>query len=110
MYRCEGFGLGIAEAMVREKAVIATGWSGNMDFTHVGNAMVVDYQLIELDRDYGPYAKGGMWADPSIDDAAAKMRAVFESVDLRTRLGRRARADCMRLLSPEAIGHAARER
>ena len=110
LHRSEGFGLGIAEAMVREKAVIATGWSGNMDFTHAGNAMVVDYELIELDRDYGPYAKGEMWADPSIDDAAAKMRAVFESVDLRTRLGRRARADCMRLLSPEAIGRAARDR
>jgi glycosyltransferase involved in cell wall biosynthesis len=110
LHRSEGFGLGIAEAMVREKAVIATGWSGNMDFTNVGNALVVDYKLIELDRDYGPYAKGEVWADPSIDDAAAKMRAIFESADLRARLGRRARADCIRLLSPEVIGRATQER
>ena len=110
LHRSEGFGLGIAESMVREKAVIATGWSGNVDFTNIGNALVVDYELIELDRDYGPYAKGEVWADPSIDDAAAKMRAVSEDPDLRQRLGRRARDDCIRLLSPEAIGRVVQER
>jgi len=110
LHRSEGFGLGIAESMVREKAVIATGWSGNMDFTNVGNALIVDYELVELDRDYGPYAKGEVWADPSIDDAAAKMRTVFENADLRERLVRRAREDCIRLLSPEVIGRTVQER
>jgi hypothetical protein len=32
LHRAEGFGLVIAEAMVRGKVVIATAWSGNMDF------------------------------------------------------------------------------
>ena len=110
LHRSEGFGLGIAEAMVREKAVIATGWSGNMDFMHGGNAMVVDYALTELERDYGPYRKGEVWAEPDLDDAAGKMRAVYESAELRARLGRRGRSDCERLLAPQVVGAAVRER
>ena len=110
LHRSEGFGLGIAEAMAREKAVVATGWSGNMDFMHGGNAMVVDYVLTELEHDYGPYRKGEIWAEPDLDDAAAKMRAVYENADLRARLGRRGRSDCERLLSPQVVGRAVHER
>ena len=110
LHRSEGFGLGIAEAMAREKAVIATGWSGNMDYMNAGNAMVVDYALTELDRDYGPYRKGEVWAEPDLDDAAAKMRSVYESAELRARLGRRGRSDCERLLAPQVVGAAVRER
>ena len=43
LHRAEGFGLGMAEAMACGKAVIATAWSGNVDFTRPENAMLVDY-------------------------------------------------------------------
>ena len=33
LHRAEGFGLGMAEAMKMGKAVIATNYSGNTDFT-----------------------------------------------------------------------------
>ena len=43
LHRAEGFGLGMAEAMACGKAVIATPWSGNVDFTRAENALLVDY-------------------------------------------------------------------
>ena len=55
LHRAEGFGLVIAEAMARAKVVVATGWSGNMDFMTAANSLPVDYQLVTLQADAGPY-------------------------------------------------------
>ena len=110
LHRSEGFGLGIAEAMARGKAVVATGWSGNMDFMHPANSLIVSYDLVPLEKDYGPYRRGELWAEPNLDDAAAKMRQVATQPALRNGLGQRARADCQRFLSPEAIGRIVSER
>ena len=38
LHRSEGYGFGIAEAMVLGKPVIATAYSGNMDFMDPGRA------------------------------------------------------------------------
>ena len=38
LHRSEGFGLTLAEAMYFKKPVIATGYSGNMDFMNVNNS------------------------------------------------------------------------
>jgi glycosyltransferase involved in cell wall biosynthesis len=43
LHRAEGFGLVNAEAMARGKVVIATAWSGNMDFMSASNSLPVDY-------------------------------------------------------------------
>jgi hypothetical protein len=84
LHRSEGFGLAIAEAMYLEKPVIATGWSGNMDFMTVNNSFPVDYDLTELTEDYGPYKQGQVWAEPNVDHAASIMRFVFENpIDAR---------------------------
>jgi glycosyltransferase involved in cell wall biosynthesis len=103
LHRAEGFGLGMAEAMACGKSVIATGWSGNVDFTRADNAMLVDYALVELARDLGPYREGQQWAEPDLDSAAAAMRQVAESAALRQRLGRRGLETVARELSPEAL-------
>ena len=41
LHRSEGFGRGIAEAMMMGKPVIVTGHSGNMDFTTPGTAALI---------------------------------------------------------------------
>lgn len=110
LHRSEGFGLVIAEAMAREKVVIATGWSGNMEFMNTANSLPVDYTLVELPQDYGPYRKGQIWADPDLDDAAAKMRSVCDNAALRRRIGQRAKADCIALLSDAEIGRQVKRR
>ena len=103
LHRSEGFGLVIAEAMARGKVVVATGWSGNMDFMTANNSLPVDYRLVTLEADEGPYRRGERWAEPSQDDAVAKLRRVADDAALRRRLGERARQDCAAQLSPEAV-------
>lgn len=104
LHRSEGFGLGIAEAMARGKVALATGWSGNMDFMTAHNSLPVDYELVRLERDAGPYARGERWAEPSLTDAVAKMRHLAADKSLRVRLGGRARADCRARLAPDVVG------
>ncbi len=103
LHRAEGFGLGMAEAMACGKAVIATPWSGNVDFTHADNACLVDFALVPLARDLGPYRKGQRWAEPDIDSAARAMREVASSPALRARLAERGLRTVARELSPEAL-------
>ncbi len=79
LHRSEGFGLTLAEAMALGKPVIATGYSGNIDFINMENSFPVSYRLIEIDRDYGNnYRKGNWWAEPDVEEAAEFMRMIFE--------------------------------
>ncbi len=103
LHRAEGFGLGMAEAMACGKAVIATPWSGNVDFTRADNAMLVDYTLVPLARDLGPYRKGQVWAEPDNASAADAMRRVASSAELRARLKERGLRTVASQLSPEAL-------
>jgi glycosyltransferase involved in cell wall biosynthesis len=79
LHRSEGFGLGLAEAMLMGKPVIGTGYSGNLDFMSPENSMLVDYQLVEIEEDRPIYTKGNFWAEPSIDHAAFYLRYVYEN-------------------------------
>ena len=78
LHRSEGFGRGIAEALLLEKPVIVTGYSGNMDFTSPENACIVDYRLVDVGRDEYPHAAGQRWAEPDLEQAAGYMRRVVE--------------------------------
>ena len=100
LHRSEGLGLGMAQAMSLGKPVIATGYSGNLEFMNTGNSLLVNYDLVELSEDYGPYEKGNTWAEPDIGHAAELMRWVDDHVDEAARLGARARQEVRQTLSP----------
>jgi glycosyltransferase involved in cell wall biosynthesis len=104
LHRSEGFGLAIAEAMALGKAVIATGWSGNMDFMSRDTAACVRYRLVTLERSYGPYPAGQHWAEPDVDEAAEWMRTLADDHELRTRLGTAAATRIRRTSSPATVG------
>jgi len=91
----------MAQAMSFEKPVIATGYSGNLDFTTPENSLLVKYSLAELDRDYGVYEKGNFWAEPDTAHAATQMRWAYEHREDAARLGRRAKTDLDRIMNPE---------
>lgn len=110
LHRSEGFGLGIAEAMARGKVVVATGWSGNMDFMNAHNSLPVDYELRALEADAGPYRRGERWAEPRMDDAVRKMQQLVADAELRERLGARAQAHCRLHLAPEVVGRRIEQR
>jgi glycosyltransferase involved in cell wall biosynthesis len=78
LHRAEGYGLTLAEAMALGKPVIATAYSGNMDFMTPGNSYLVPYRLVELERDHPPYERGSVWAEPDVGAAAEILRRVYE--------------------------------
>ena len=110
LHRSEGFGLTLAEAMYLEKPVIATAYSGNTDFMNPGNSYLVEFQLTDLDRDYGPYPRGSIWADPNLDHAAQQMRQAFEDRDKSCTRTRRAAAEIERQYSMAAVATRVAER
>lgn len=99
LHRSEGWGLTMAEAMLLGKPVIATGYSGNLDFMDDANSLLVDYEIVALERDYPPYKAGARWADPSVDHAARLMRQVYENQSWARQLGAKARLDLRERMS-----------
>ncbi len=110
LHRSEGFGLTMAEAMALGKPVIATNYSANTDFMTRENSFLVDYRLKELERDYGCYAKGNVWAEPDIEDAARWMRHVYDNRGAAKKVGLKAAEGIRCMLSPEKVGAAIRVR
>ena len=76
LHRAEGFGRGLAEALLLDKQLIATGFSGNLDFCDPARVGLVRYRR----RDVGPgeyfYSHGQSWADPDVAHAAELMRDI----------------------------------
>ncbi|MCI8773029.1 MAG: glycosyltransferase [Lachnospiraceae bacterium] len=74
LHRSEGLGLLCEEAMFYGKPVIATAWSGNMDFMTEDTACLVDFDMVSVGEDIGPYEAWQKWADPSVEQAAEYMK------------------------------------
>jgi glycosyltransferase involved in cell wall biosynthesis len=93
LHRSEGYGLTLAEAMALGKPVIATGYSGNMDFMNSENSILVPYNLVPVGDDAFPYAEDARWAQPDIEFAARAIRELSLDSEKRTQLGGRALND-----------------
>jgi SAM-dependent methyltransferase len=95
LHRSEGLGLTMAEAMGLERPVIATGYSGNLDFMTPDNSYLVDYVRGKVPAECDPYPQGSPWAEPNLDQAAEYMRRVYRARDEATRKAQRARQDIL---------------
>ena len=82
-HRSEGFGLSLAEAIFTGKFVLATGWSGNLDFMPNQSPFLINYHLrpVETNDDvYGTYAPlGCKWAECSVSHLAQSMEALVNA-------------------------------
>jgi len=110
LHRSEGIGLPIADAMALGKPVIATGWSGNMDFMTVSNSFPVQYALEEIEADVGPYRAGQVWAEPSVKHAAALMRHIYERREEVRARGETARREIESGYSPASVARLVEHR
>ena len=76
LHRAEGFGRTLAEAILLGKPVIATGYSGNVDFMHHACAYSVGHKLQTFnpaEYQWLTPSDEAIWADANIEDAARKM-------------------------------------
>ncbi|MBN2114838.1 MAG: glycosyltransferase family 4 protein [Acidimicrobiia bacterium] len=102
LHRAEGFGITLAEAMALGKPVIATGYSGNLEFMTPDNSYLVGWSEVEVPAAGRRRAAGARWAEPDTDEAAALMRRVYQKPEEARQVGEAARADLARLHGPEA--------
>ena len=110
LHRSEGFGLTLAEAMMLAKPVIATGYSGNVDFMSDEDSFLVPYRLVSIDRTHGPYKAGFHWAQPDLDYAADLMRHIEAHREAAAEKGLKAQTKIRKLLHPATIGASVRNR
>ena len=110
LHRSEGLGLTMGEAMYFGKPVIATAYSGNLDFMTAANSYLVPHSMVEIGPDAAPYPADKEWAEPDLDRAAELMREVFENPQAAAKRGRRAADDIRRTHSVEAAGQIIKAR
>jgi glycosyltransferase involved in cell wall biosynthesis len=110
LHRSEGFGLTIADAMAYGKPVIATGYSGNLEFMNEANSYLVPYELVEIPPEWWAYAPGALWAQPDTNAAAELIRLAWERPDEARALGQRARAELSQQLASERTTEFIRDR
>ncbi len=89
LHRSEGFGLTMAEAMALGKPVIATAYSGNLEFMDGANSLLVPWRPGTVPAGCDPYPQGSMWAEPEIDAAARLMRSVYDDRGQALETGRK---------------------
>ena len=103
LHRSEGFGLVIAEAMSRGLPVVATNWSGNVDFVNEGTGFPIPYTLVPAQDPQGTYHHPTMyWAEPCVHAAAEALQTLRKDPQLRQRLGQAGAAHAAQVWSIQA--------
>jgi glycosyltransferase involved in cell wall biosynthesis len=110
LHRSEGLGLTMAEAMLLGKPVIATGYSGNMDFMTDETSLLVPWIYTDVGDDAEGYPSDSQWAEPDLSMANSMMRDLFLNREFGLALGDRAKKDLQSRFSPEVTGERMKER
>lgn len=110
LHRAEGFGFPLAEAMYLGKPVIGTHWSGNTDFMNHGNSCPVNYSLVRIGSDWGPYKAHQVWAEPDIDHAAKYMRDLVNDPAYRNHIAAEGQKTIRNGFSPQVSGEKMKQR
>jgi glycosyltransferase involved in cell wall biosynthesis len=108
LHRAEGYGLNLADAMAHGTPVIATAYSGNLDFMDASTAALVGHDLVEVGPNAFPYDPQAVWADPRLDEAMTQMRRLFTDSEDASMLAKRAAESTSRFSLPR-VGREVRD-
>jgi hypothetical protein len=101
LHRSEGIGLGMLHAMAAGTPVVATGFSGNVDFMTSEVARLLPFEMVQVGDDAGPYPPEQWWAEPSCAAAAGALRSLAADPAAAEALGERGSAHVLSLFSRE---------
>lgn len=79
LHRAEGFGLTIAEAMSRGIPIIATGYSGNMEYCNSMDSRLVNFKLVKVGKNRPRYRSEDLWAEPDLEDATLAFKELVNN-------------------------------
>jgi glycosyltransferase involved in cell wall biosynthesis len=86
LHRAEGFGRTLAEAMLLGKPVIATNYSGNIDYMLGNESILVKTKLIDVDPSSYHWIDGDdscKWGDVNISDVANSLKKILKKNNFR---------------------------
>ncbi|GAA4427862.1 glycosyltransferase [Bremerella cremea] len=101
-HRSEGFGLVLAEGMLLGKPVIATNYSGNVDFMPPDTAALVDYELVPVHDPSQVYDfPDQVWAEPDKQQLSQHIADLAENTSQRQKLGESAQTHAASFFAPQ---------
>lgn len=105
LHRAEGYGINLIDSMARGTPVVATGFSGNLDYMNDENSLLVPYELVQVDY-YGGVKVQSCWAEPDVVYATAKLRELFSNQRFYETISHKAHRDVIDGHSlPNAVKH-----
>ena len=110
LHRSEGFGYTPAEAMLLEKPVIATNYSGTKDFINQDTGFPVSYKLIPVKENEYPFWQNQRWAEPDINHAAWLMIKIIADEAQTKTIAKQGKNKILTDYSVERIGNLYRQR
>ncbi len=103
LHRSEGFGYTLAEAMWYGVPVIASGYSGNLEYMDETNSFLVPCKETLVKEADGPFQRGSVWGEPNIADAADLFRRVLDDREHARAVGKLGEAAVRAKLNPAAV-------
>jgi glycosyltransferase involved in cell wall biosynthesis len=95
--RGEGFGLGGLEAMATGLPVIATNWSGPVEYLDPADSFPLEYRLVDaagIESNFTRYF--GQWAEPDYEHLRTLLRWIYEHPSVAMNRGQQAAARVLR--------------
>jgi ADP-heptose:LPS heptosyltransferase/SAM-dependent methyltransferase len=110
LHRGEGWCYPLFEAACRGTPVVATAYSGPLEYLNDTAHQLVPYSLTSVRQPYAFYHPRMRWAEPDFNEAMRRLRWVYDNRDSAREKAQAAAAPLRERYAPEAIGELARER